>query len=122
MEYGFAVFMTEYFGNTTGAQVRSAYEFAGTLYGETLTSMTADRDTLEGEGETEYYMTGLVSQDNFEAIVKMVRSMGFRVKEANFTVPKHATESLDAYFVWWNQDYETRKAIWDREDAELQRA
>ena len=116
--YGFAYFMTEYWNDMTGAQVRSAYEQVASQYGETLTSLTLDRDNISEEWETEYYMVGLVSQEAFAGIVAGIRAMGIRVKEAQFGVPKHSTESLDAHYAWWNQDYETRSAIWAREEAE----
>ena len=116
--FGFAVFMTEYFGTTTGAQVREVYEMVASLHGETLTSLTPERDLEAGWDESEYYLAGLVSQEAFAGIVEGVRARGLRVKEANFDIPKHATESLSAYGKWWNEDFDTRKAIWERQDAE----
>jgi len=120
--FGFAYFMSEYWAPMTGEQVRLAYEQVASQYGETLTSLTLDRDGMSEEWETEYYMVGLVSQDAFAGIVAGVRALGIRVKEAQFDVPKHSTESLDAHFAWTLQDYETRSAIWARQDAELERA
>jgi hypothetical protein len=118
--FGFAVFMTEYFGFTTGANVRVAYEEMAHKLGETLVSLTPERDAERGECEQEYYLAGLVSQEAFAGIIAGVRAMGYRVKEANFDIPKHATESLTAYHQWWNADYETKSAIWARQDAELE--
>ena len=120
--FGFAYFMSEYWAPMTGEQVRLAYEQVASQYGETLTSLTLDRDGMSEEWETEYYMVGLVSQEAFAGIVAGVRALGYRVKEANFDIPKHATESLTAYHQWWNADYETKCAIWARQDAELERA
>ena len=120
--FGFAVFMSEYFGFTTGAEVRGAYEEIARKLGETLVSRTPERDAERGECEQEYYLAGLVSQEAFAVIVAGVRALGYRVKEANFDIPKHATESLTAYHQWWNAAYDTKCAIWARQDAELERA
>ena len=116
--FGFAVFMTEYYGTTQGAHVREVYELVASQYGETLVSLTPERDLEAGWEESEYYLAGLVSQDAFAGIVEGGRARGFRVKEANFDIPKHATESLTAYHQWWSEDFDTRKAIWERQDAE----
>ena len=74
--YGFAYFMTEYWAPMMGEQVRSAYEQVASQYGETLTSLTLDRDGMSEEWETEYYMVGLVSQEAFAGIVEGIRAMG----------------------------------------------
>ena len=116
--FGFAVFMSEYFGEMKGGHVRAVYEQVASQHGETLASLTPERDGECGEWEQEYYLAGLVSQEAFSAIVAGVRAMGVRVKEANFDIPKYATESLTAYHQWWNADYETKSAIWARQDAE----
>ena len=116
--YGFAVFMSEYFGTTQGAHIRDAYERVAREHGECLTSLTPERDLESGGDEQEYFLAGLVSQEAFSAIVAGVRARGFRVKEANFDIPKWATSSLEAYWKWWNEDYETKSAIWALQDAE----
>ncbi len=117
--YGFAVFMTEYWGSTKGADVRKAYTNIANLLGEYLVSLSPEQDSVEaGDSESEYYLCGHMTEDIFELIVRGVRNQGFRVKEANFGVPKSACESVSNYLEWWHQDYEARMARYALEDAE----
>ena len=115
-KYGWAVFMTEFWGPTTGAQVRKAYEDSASLLGDYLVSLSPEKDNRTGDSEDEYYLTGLMYEENFERIVAMVRAQGLRVKEANFGIPQHATNSVSDYLDWWNKDYETRMALYKAEE------
>ena len=55
-------------------------------------------------------------QESFERIVAIVRAKGLRVKEANFDIPKQATNSVSDYLNWWNEDYKTRMALYEAEE------
>jgi hypothetical protein len=117
--YGFAVFMSEYWGSTTGADVRKAYTNIASLLGEYLISLTPEQDLVEaGDSESEYYLAGFMPQDIYELIVRGVRNQGVRVKEANWGIPKSACESVSDYLAWWNKDYEARMARYALEDAQ----
>jgi len=116
-KYGWAVFMTEFWGTTSGAQVRKVYDDAASLLGDYLVSLSSEKDLqCPGDSEDEYYLAGFMPQESFERIVAIVRAKGLRVKEANFDIPKQATNSVSDYLSWWNEDYKARMALYEAEE------